>query len=164
MKKIYLFFAIAVVVIIACQQTPKVVPVDIKAVEADINELMDKFDAEFKNSDASLFKASLTEDALICGTDPSEFWNKQQFLELWKQDSINASPEFKYIGDRKLMVAPDGNSAIVVNQLIVAWSPKIPLRQAYHFVKANDRWMVQFINIAFITKNENIKKINEAIE
>ena len=69
-------------VIVACQQTPKVIPVDIKTEEAALSELMDKFDAGFKGGDASTFKASLAEDALICGTDPSEFWNKQQFLEL----------------------------------------------------------------------------------
>ena len=151
-------------VIVACQQTPKVIPVDIKTEEAALSELMDKFDAGFKGGDASTFKASLAEDALICGTDPSEFWNKQQFLELGEQDSTNAPPELKYINDRKILVAQDGNSAIVVTQYLISWSPKIPWRQVYHFVKTNDQWMIQFINIAFIPKNEDIQKINEAIE
>jgi len=140
-------------VIFACQQTPKVVPVDIKAEEAALNKIMDSID----------FKSNLTEDALICGTDPSEFWNKQQFLEQLEQTK-DAAPEFKSIGDRNIKVAPDGNSAIVVTQYITSWSPKIPWRQVYHFVKTNDKWMIQFINIAFIPKNEDIQKINEAID
>ena len=37
MKKIYLFLPIAVMVIVACQQTPKVTPVDINAEEAALN-------------------------------------------------------------------------------------------------------------------------------
>lgn len=151
-------------VIVACQQTPKVIPVDIKTEEAALSELMDKFDAGFKGGDASTFKASLAEDALICGTDPSEFWNKQQFLELGEQDSTNAPPELKYINDRKILVAQDGNSAIVVTQYLISWSPKIPWRQVYHFVKTNDQWMIQFINIAFIPKNEDIQKLNEALD
>ena len=164
MRKIYFFLSIAVMVIVACQQTPKVIPVDIKTEEAALSELMDKFDAGFKGGDASTFKASLAEDALICGTDPSEFWNKQQFLELGEQDSTNAPPELKYINDRKILVAQDGNSAIVVTQYLISWSPKIPWRQVYHFVKTNDQWMIQFINIAFIPKNEDIQKLNEALD
>jgi hypothetical protein len=164
MKKIHLFLSIAVMVIIACQQTTKVVPTDIKAEEAALNELMDRLLAELRDGGDSTFKASLSEDALICGTDPSEFWNKQQFLELVEQDSANVAPEFKSIGNRKIKVAPDGNSAIVVTQYIITWSPKIPWRQVYHFVKTNDKWMIQFINIAFIPKNEDIRKLNEAID
>ena len=153
MKKNFLFLFIVVMVIFACQQTPKVVPVDIKAEEAALKKVLDSID----------FKSNLTEDALICGTDPSEFWNKQQFLEQLEQTK-NAAPEFKSIGDRNIKVAPDGNSAIVVTQFIISWSPKIPWRQVYHFVKTNDKWMIQFINIAFIPKNEDIQKLNEAID
>jgi hypothetical protein len=163
MKKIYLFFPIAVMVIVACQQTPKVTPIDINAEEASINALMDKIDASLKDRSDSTLKALITEDALICGTDPSEFWNKQQFFRMMEQDSTSAPPEFDYIGDRRVNVAPDGNSAIVVTQYIISWSPKIPWRQVYHFVKTNDKWMIQFINIAFIPKNEDIQKLNEAI-
>ena len=164
MKKIYLFFPIAVMVIVACQQTPKVTPVDINAEEAALNELMDKMDAEFKAGSDSTFKELITEDALICGTDPSEFWNKQQFFEMGEQDSTSTPPEFDYMGDRKVKVAADGNSAIVVTQYIISWSPKIPWRQVYHFVKTDGKWMILFINIAFIPKNEDIEKINAAIE
>ena len=164
MRKIYFFLSIAVMVIVACQQTPKVIPVDIKTEEAALSELMDKFDAGFKGGDASTFKASLAEDALICGTDPSEFWNKQQFLELGEQDSTNAPPELKYINDRKILVAQDGNSAIVVTQYLISWSPKIPWRQVYHFIKADNKWMIEFINVAFIAKNEDIQKLNEALD
>lgn len=153
MKKSFMFLFIVVMVIVACQQTRKLVPVDIKAEEAALNKLMDSMD----------FESNLTEDALICGTDPSEFWNKQQFLEQLEQTK-NAAPEFKSIGDRNIKVAPDGNSAIVVTQYIISWSPKIPWRQVYHLVKTNDKWMIQFINIAFIPKNEDIQKLNEAID
>ena len=164
MKKIYIFFAIAAMAIAACQQTPKVVPVDIQAEEAALNGLMDKFDEAIKSGNDSIVRVSISEDALICGTDPSEFWNKQQFLGPEEQDSTAASTEIEYISDRVTKVASDGNSAIVVTQLIFTWSPKLPLRVVYHFVKTNDTWIVEFINVAFIAKNEDINKLNEAIE
>ena len=164
MKKIYILSFIALLLIVACQQTPKVVPVDIQAEEAALNGLMDKFDEAFKSGNDSIVRVSIAEDALICGTDPSEFWNKQEFLGSEEQDSTAAATEIEYISDRVTKVAPDGNSAIVVTQLIMDWSPKLPLRVVYHFVKINDMWMVEFINVAFIAKNEDIKKLNELIE
>jgi hypothetical protein len=164
MKKIFPFLCIAVMAIVACQQTPKVVPVDIQAEEAALNGLMDKFDEAMKAGTDSIAKASITEDALICGTDPSEFWTKQQFLGPEEQDSVSAPPEVKYISERVTKVAPDGNSAVVVTQLILSWSPEIPLRVVYHFIKADDKWMIEFINVAFIAKNEDIQKLNEALK
>jgi hypothetical protein len=164
MKKIFPSLFIAVMAIVACQQTPKVVPVDIQAEEAALNGLMDKFDEAMKAGNDSLARATITEDALICGTDPSEFWNKQQFLGPEEQDSASAPAEVKYISDRVIKVAPDGNSAVVVTQLTISWSPKIPLRVVYHFIKADDKWMIEFINVAFIAKNEDIQKLNEALE
>ena len=73
-----------------------------------INELMDKFDAEFKKGDNATFLSTLADDVLICGTDPSEFWNKEQYLGMQDQESNNNMPEFKYIDDRVVKVAPDG--------------------------------------------------------
>ena len=144
----FLFFAG-----IAFAQTKPSDQVNMQAEVTVINALMDNLD----------FRSILTEDALICGTDPSEFWSKQQFVESMEQIS-NDPPEIKSIGDRVVKVAPDGNSAIVVTQYIIAWSPKIPWRQVYHFIKTDEGWKVNFINVAFIPKNEHIETINEAVE
>jgi hypothetical protein len=149
---------------IAFGQTSKTATVDIEAEKAALNEIMDKLDSAAKDGDWTVFVPLLTEDALFCGTDPSEFWNKQYFVDLSKQDSYDPTPELKYIGDRKIKVASDGNSAIIVTQIMTAWSPKIPLRMVYHFVKTNDNWMILFTNVAFIPKNEDIQKLNEAID
>jgi ketosteroid isomerase-like protein len=139
-------------------------PVAMEAEEAALNELMDKFDAAIEALDVSTLVSFFTEDALFCGTDPSEFWNKQQITDIWEQSFSNSVPEFRYINDRKVKVAPDGHSAIVVTQFIISWSPKIPWRQVFHCVKKNDNWMVHFMNTTFIPKNEDIQKINEAVE
>jgi hypothetical protein len=46
---------------------------------------------------------------------------------------------------------------------MLPWSPNIPLRLVYHFIHTDDNWMFHFVNIAFISKNEDIQKLNEAI-
>ena len=109
---------------IACDQTSKTTPVDIETEKAALNEIMDKLDSAVEESDRTVYQSLLTEDALFCGTDPSEFWNKQEFIDLNEQDSSDYNPDFEYIGDREIKVTPDGNSAIVVTQFIIGWSPK----------------------------------------
>jgi hypothetical protein len=164
MNRIFAFAFLLLFAGIVSGQTSKTTSVDIKAEEEALNKLMDKFDAGFANGDPSVFLSSFCEDALICGTDPSEFWTKEQFVEGSDPASTDSFPDIKYTGDRKIKVAPDGNSAIVVTQYIIEWSPKIPWRQTYHFIKTNDNWMIYFMNVAFIPKNEDIEKINDAIE
>jgi ketosteroid isomerase-like protein len=165
MRKLLVITAFLLFAGIAFGQTSKIATVDIEAEKTALNELMDKFESAFKTQDVSTLASFLTEDALICGTDPSEFWNKQQITDLWTQMLVNTGPEMKYIGDRKIKVAPDGTSGIIVTQLIVPiYSPKIPWRQVYHCVKSNDKWMILFSNVAFIPYNEDIQKLNEAID
>lgn len=149
---------------IAFGQTNKSDQVDIQAEINMINDLMDKMDAEFEKGDATTFLSSLSDDALVCGTDPSEFWNKEQYLGMQDTGSNDNAPDFKYIDDRVVKVAPDGNSAIVVNQFMIGWSPNIPLRNDFHLIKTDEGWKVFFVNIAFIPKNEHIGMINKAIE
>jgi hypothetical protein len=164
MKKLLVSTALILFAGLAFGQTSKTATVDIEAEKATLNEILDKLISARESGDRSTFLSLLTEDALFCGTDPSEFWDKQYFVDRSKRDSTDPAPEIKYIGDRKIMVSADGNSAIVVMQFIIPWSPKIPLRTVYHFVKTNDNWMILFVNVAFIAKNEDIKKLNEAID
>lgn len=145
-------------------QTTKIVTVDFEAEEAALNELMDTLESAFQAQDVITLASLFTEDALMCGTDPSEFWNKEEMTELWAQILVDSGPEMKFIGDRKIRVTPDGTSAIIVIQLIVPfYSPKIPWRQVYHCVKSNDKWMIIFSNVAFIPYNKDIQKINDAL-
>jgi len=165
MKKLLFVTALVLFAGIAFGQTSKTATVDIEAEKAALNELMDKYDSAYKTFDVSIMASYLSEDLLFCGTDPSEFWNKQKITDLWTQIPDNTVFELKSISDRKIKVAPDGNSAIVVTQYIAPIiSPKMPLRWVYHFVKTNDNWMILFVNVAFIPKNEDIQKLNEAID
>lgn len=165
MKKIYFFLAMAALVITACQQKPKTVEVDIVAEKAAVSSLFARFDSAFKAKDVTTLTSFLTEDALCLGTDPSEFWNKQEIKDLWSQMLGDSVPEINYIREREIRVAADGNSAIVVDQyLMPSISPKIPWRNVYHLVKTHDKWMIFSFSCSFIPKNEDILKINEAVD
>ena len=164
MKKLMILTSLFLYAGLAWGQTKQSAQVDLEAEKAAINAILDKFDEEMKKGDAAFFYSALADEALICGTDPSEFWTRSEYLGLRDQQSDFALPEFNYIGDRVIKVAPGGNSAIVVTQFVIEWSPKIPWRTVYHFIKTDGQWKVFFVNIAFVPRNEVIGKINEAIE
>jgi ketosteroid isomerase-like protein len=165
MKKICIILSIALMVIAACQQIPKTVPVDMEAEKAAVNDLFEKFNSAINNQDVTTMASCLSEDALLLGSDPSEFWNKQQFTDLWAQMLADTVPEVNYISEREIKLAPDGNSAIVVEQYMWPYfTPKIAWRNVYHMVKNDDQWMIYFFSCALIPKNEDFQKLNEAME
>jgi uncharacterized protein (TIGR02246 family) len=165
MKKFYIVLSISVMVIAACQQTPKTVSVDVEAEKAAISVLFDKLIAAYDAGDAATLVTFFTEDGLFCGTDPSEFMNKQEIKDSFTQLLADTVPEIKYIGERVIRVAADGNSATVVLQYIMpVLSPKIPLRDVYKVVKKGDNWMIDFFSTCFIPKNEDIPRLNKAVE
>ena len=165
MKKNCLILFIAVMAITACQQAPKTVPVDLEAEKTVIDSLFDKFYSALSAKDVTTLASFVSEDALCMGTDPSEFWNKKQITDIWKQMLADSAPKMNYFGDRMIKVAADGNSAIVVDQYFMpVASPKIAWRNAYHLVKTNGNWMIFVFNCGFIPKNEDIQKLNEALE
>ena len=64
--------------------------------------------------------------------------DKQAIVEFNTQDSNDPATEMKFIGDRKIKIAPDGKSAIMVIQAMTDWSPKIPIRFVFHFDHRHD--------------------------
>ena len=165
MKKLIIVTALVLFAGIAFGQTSKTATVDIETAKAALNDLLNQLDSAMRAQDVSSLASYLTEDALICGTDPSEFWNKQQITDLWTQMLTESAIELNYISKREIKVAFDGNSAIAVDQFTMpGMSPKIPWRNVYHLVKNNDNWMILFISSAFIPYNEDIQKLNEAID
>lgn len=165
MKSIFFIISACALVMAACHHTHEAVPVDIEAEKAAINDMLDKLYSAVTSQDVATMTSYFDENALICGTDPSEFWNKQEITEIWTQMLAESAPEFKYIGERQIIVAPDGHSAVTVEQYMVPmFSEKIPWRRVFYLMKAGDKWIIHFSSVAFIPKNEDIPKLNEALQ
>lgn len=164
MKKIFLFTAVAIAALSACQQAPKAVTADIEAEKSVIDSLFDVFYTAFSKQDVATLSSFLAEDALCMGTDPSEFFNKQQFTDMWTQMLSGGAPELTFVSERKVLVAADGRSATVVDQYLMPSYFKIPWRNAYHLAKTDAGWKILVINVAFIPRNEDLPKLDAAIE
>jgi ketosteroid isomerase-like protein len=166
MKKIYYLFFVAVMIIAACQTKTKIVPVDTAAANGAVTNVLDKWNAAMKAKDVSTMTALLTDDGLLCGTDPSEFWDKKTYLDEWTKLSADTSFAVDYSLDkREIRVAADGNSALAIEQMYFkAMSEHMPFRLVYHLVKKDGDWQFDFISWNFIPKNEDIPKLNKALE
>jgi hypothetical protein len=110
--------------------------------------------------------ALLTDDVLSCRSDSKEFWNKtdlyNNIIQVFADTSLKTDIT---IDKREIRIAKDGNSAIALEQMFMKpFSEKLPVRTVYHLVKVNDIWLLDFTSVAFIPNNEDIDKLNKALE
>jgi len=164
MKKIYYLMIVAATLIAAC--LPKNQPVDTAAAKEAVNAMMDKYLTAWNAQDANLFDTFLADDGLYIGTDPSEFWNKDTLKAVIIKQFADTTMKYNYVIDkREIKVAPDGNSAIVVEHFTVnAISPKLIFRNITRVAKKGEDWKIDFASWNFIFKNEDLGKIIMALE
>ncbi len=120
MKKLLVITALLLFAGIAFGQTSKTTQVDFETEKAAVADLFDKYYSAINAKDAATLATFLTEDVLVCGTDPSEFWNKEQITDAWTQGLADTTLEINItIGKREIRVADDGSSVIVVEEYIL---------------------------------------------
>ena len=153
-------------VITSCQTKTNVLPADLTAAKAAVTKALDSHWSAVKAKDADAVMALLTDDVLSCGTDSKEFWNKTDMYNTIKQMFADTSLKIDITIDKcEIRIAKDGNSAIALEQMYLKpFSQKIPVRTIYHLVKVNDIWQFDFTSVGFIPDNEDIGKLNKALE
>ena len=144
----------------------KVLPADLAAVKVALTKVLDTHWSAVKAKDADAVIALVTDDFLSCGTDSKEFWNKTDMHNTIKQMFADDSLKLDItIDKREIRIAKDGNSAVALEQMFMKpYSQKIPVRTIYHLVKVNDIWQIDFTSTSFIPNNEDIGKLNKALE
>jgi ketosteroid isomerase-like protein len=166
MKEIINVLFIFAMVFISCQSKTKVMPVDMTESKEAVIRVLDAHWSAVKAKDADAVIALVTDDFLSCGTDPKEFWNKTDMYNTVKQMFTNTELKIDItVEKREIRITRDGNSAIAMEQMFMnPFSQKIPVRTVYHLVKDNNTWLIDFTSTGFIPKNEDIDKLNKALE
>jgi hypothetical protein len=162
----YPLFA-TLLLLVACTKTQQPAVVDLEQAKADVTALIDRFHATMMAKDATGLMALLAEDGLYCGTDPSELWDKKTFSDYITKSFTDTTWTMKAytIAQREVRVAADGNSATVLDQFLMQEiSATIPARLTAHAVKGNDQWMFGFFSLSMVPKNEDLKKVSEAVQ
>lgn len=155
-----------VAIMASCQPKTKIVPVDLNASKAAVTEILDKYNSAFKARNIDAVMSLLTDDGLYCGTDSKELLTKTDLLNMFKQVAADTSSIDNYtIDKREIRISKDGMSAVVLEQFFMkSFSQKMPIRMIYHLVKNNDIWSFDFLSWNFIPNNEDIVKLNKALE
>ncbi|HLO60928.1 MAG TPA: nuclear transport factor 2 family protein [Bacteroidales bacterium] len=165
MKKTFLFLFVAALVLGSCQTKPEVKPVDTAAEKAKLDSLFTIFNNSFNQKDVTTIAGNLSENLAAWGTDPSEFWPKKNLVDEWTKMFADTAVHINYtVEKREINVAPDGNSAMVVEQYVMpSVSKKLWIRTIYHTIKADNKWMIDFISWNFLTKNEDVAVVDKAL-
>lgn len=132
----------------------------------EVAKVLDDHWSALKAKDADAVIALVSEDFLSCGSDPEEFWNKTDMYKTIKQMLANTNLKIDITVDkREIRISKDGNSAIAFEQMFLKpYSQKIPVRTVYHFVKENNTWLIDFTSTGFIPNNNDLDKLNKALE
>jgi uncharacterized protein (TIGR02246 family) len=166
MKRTFYLIVVAGLIITACQSKTKIVPVDTAAAKIAVTAVLDNYNSAFKAKDVNAFLPLLTDDGLYLGTDSKELMDKETLSSNLKQMLADTSFKVHYtIDKREIRVAPDGNSAIAMEQMLFKpFSEKMPMRMVYHLEKNGDDWQFNFVSWSFIPNNEDLGKLNKALE
>lgn len=174
MKTNFLFAILALIFVAGCQ--PKVEEkqekevkqertVDLESLKDSISLVMDNYYKAYNSKDLETYSNLLADDGFFCGTDPGEFWSKNEVVDMVKQQFADTTFNWTFSPEKQeIKLSSDGRSAIIVNQYVVTeLSPKIPLREITHLIKTENRWVINFTCYNFITENDNVEKLNKAL-
>ena len=166
MKNIYFFLIIAVIITAGCNQNVKTESVDLSVLNETIIQLDDKYMNAWNTKDVDVLTELIADDGMFFGTDPSEIMDKTALIDMYTELFSDTTANYSYVIDiRKIKLAADGKSAIIVDYIdLYDWSPLIPLRHTSQFVKIDNNWKIDFIAWGLIAKNEDIDKLNKALE
>jgi ketosteroid isomerase-like protein len=166
MKRLLLVLFTVAMVFNSCQTKTKALQADLTAAKVAVTKVLDTHWSAVKAKDVNAVVALFANDILSCGTDSEEFWNKTDMHNNIRQMFADSSLKIDItIDKREIRIANDGNSAIALEQIyLIPYSHKIPVRNIYHLVKVNDIWQFDFTSVSFIPDNEDIGKLNKALE
>lgn len=166
MKKILSFLPVLMVLMTGCQTKVREAPVDTAAAKEVVIKTLDQFHTAFMAKNAEIVSSLLADDGLYCGTDPKEVFDKKVLMEQLSSLFADTAHTVAYTIDRReIRVDASGSSALAMEQAVYKMvSPKIPIRLISHLKKSVDGWQVDFYSWNLIPFNEDIEKLNKALE
>jgi len=164
MKKLYYILIVAALLSVSCQPKPQTV--DTAAVKEAVNTFMDTYLNLWNAKDVNSLSALLADDGQFYGSDPTEIMDKKTLSDSWTKSFADTSANFSYtVEKRDILLAPDGNSAIVTEQFDMSpFTGKLKIRLVSQIVKSEDPWKIEYLSWSVIPKNEDLGKLVMALE
>jgi ketosteroid isomerase-like protein len=127
---------------------------------------MDTYLNLWNAKDVNSLSALLADDGQFYGSDPAEIMDKKTLSDSWTKSFADTSANFSYtVEKRDILLAPDGNSAIVTEQFaFTQLTGKLKIRLVSQIVKSEDTWKIEYLSWSVIPKNEDLGKLVMALE
>ena len=166
MRKITCLLILALFIVASCQKKVTNKPVDLAAIKENVGKWMEKYTNSINQKNVVEMASMLSEGSLSLGTDPDEYFDKKTLVDMWTKVAADSTVKYNFTpARREIRVAPDGNSAIVIDQYIIeSISKKIMTRVDYLLVRNGEGWLIDYSNFAVIPKNEVLVSINKFLE
>ena len=165
MKTINILLILVLIITAGCQPKVENELVDLGAINTSIDSFMDTYNEAYNTRNVGVLSTLLADNGLYCGTAHDELFDKQEVIDLWDIVFADTTLHLKYAKEnREISIAKNGKSAMVVERTSVEWSPNIQTRQTFHLVAIENGWIIDFISWAFLVNNEDVGKLNAALE
>ncbi|GET24797.1 nuclear transport factor 2 family protein [Prolixibacter sp. NT017] len=146
-------------------KTKELTTADVAVIKHDVTRLMENFHAELMAKNIKAMMKLMAEDGLYCGTDPGEFMGKKEFGDMVNQ-TVEEMNILEYpIQRREVRIGQNGQSALVLEQFVIKqFSAHMQLRLISQCTHSHHGWLIDFMSWNFIPANEDVEKINKALE
>lgn len=152
-----------VLIFTSCQTKKEPAPVNAETVKMEVTKMLNDMNAVLKTKDVKSLMTFYTDDAVFCGTDPSEILDKPAYEKTMNTMLTESKSMFDFKIDIVVVqVDKRGESAIVVRQFIPDWSSPLPVRETLHLIKQDQKWLINFSDFALIPLNKDIPAIRAA--
>lgn len=146
-------------------KTKELTTADVAVIKHDVIRLVENFHAELMARNIHAMMKLMADEGLYCGTDPKEFLSKQEFGDMVKQTVEKIGPLEYPMQKRDVQIGQDGQSAVVIEQFVVnQFSKHMPIRLVSRCTHTHHGWLIDFMSWSFIPMNEDLEKINKALE
>ena len=156
--KTILLLLFGLIFILSCNQTKNISTEEITKIETDINNLLDNWHIAAAEADFDNYFSLMDSVSYFIGTDASEHWTKQEFIEFSKPYFDKGKAwDFKPI-ERNIFV---GKSAEIVwfDELLDTWMGVC--RGSGVMAKSNGKWKLQHYVLSMTIANEDINAVLE---
>ncbi len=164
MEKRFILAILTFIFVIGC--TPKQEEKDPETLKKGICQVLDQYLKAWNIKDIKTLDALTSDNGIYFGSDPDEIMDKKALMAMYREFFADSTNNYRYdVNLQEIIPAENGESIMAVEYITFKnWSPKIPFRQSFRFVKQGKNWIIDFITWGIIVKNKDIERLNKILE
>ncbi len=164
MKKRFILAILTFIFVVGC--TPKQETKYPETLEKEICQVLDQYLKAWNMKDEATLDALTSDNGMYFGSDPDEIMDKKALMTMYREFFADSTNNYRYDVNLQEIISAENEESVMAVEYITFknWSPKIPFRQSFRFVKQEEDWIIDFIAWGIIVKNKDIERLNKILE